>query len=130
VRVRARARAQVFEHPWQRELDPNEADGSVLSDGVVGRPYFYNSLTGEATRERPRVLGGVLATMRRWGGGGPRTSSRGRRLSGEGRLRGRAGGRAVVTRRSPSSSRGAAGIVSVSVTTAPNPGPGLPTAPC
>ena len=63
AREEARPVVLTFEHPWQREHEPasaGESDGAGL-----GRPYFYNSATGERMPERPHALAAVLAAMRR-----------------------------------------------------------------
>ena len=43
------------EHPWQRYLNEQHEE------------YYYNSLTDEATRHRPRELNAVVSAMRRSG---------------------------------------------------------------
>jgi hypothetical protein len=46
----------TFEHPWQKEQDDS------------GKPYFYNSWTGESRWDRPGELGPVVEAMRDWYG--------------------------------------------------------------
>ncbi len=45
----------IFEHPWQRYLNEQHEE------------YYYNSLTDEVTRHRPRELNAVVSAMRRSG---------------------------------------------------------------